>query len=97
MRKAMRRFVVLVVLVCWLCGGCAAVLVGGLIYKSTRTRAEKREFMQDFRHTNMEREKAGLEPLDLCREMYMFDRGWAWEYKECRYLFKQDTTATDSQ
>lgn len=84
----------LIIVICCLLllQGCAAVLVGGLIYKSTATRAEKRKFMVDFRATNIEREKAGLEPLDLCHEIYMFDKGWAWDHEECHYLFEPDST-----
>ena len=33
--------------------------------------------MSQFNQTNIEREKAGLPPLDLCTEQYYFDKKWA--------------------
>jgi len=45
-------------------GGCAPVLVGMLMYDHTRSREDKRQFTEDFSRKNLEREKAGLEPLD---------------------------------
>jgi hypothetical protein len=64
-------------------GGCAAVLVGGLIYKSTKSNEEKAVFVTNLQKTNLEREKAHLKPLDWCSEAYKFDKGWAVENTEC--------------
>ena len=64
-------------------GGCAAVLVGGLIYKSTKSNEEKATFVTNLQKTNLEREKAHLRPLDWCSEAYKFDKGWATENTEC--------------
>jgi hypothetical protein len=64
-------------------GGCAAVLVGGLIYKSTKSNEEKASFVTSLQKTNLEREKAHLKPLDWCSEAYKFDKGWATENVEC--------------
>ena len=47
-------------------GGCAAALVGGLIYKSTKSNEEKAAFVTNLQKTNLEREKAHLKPLDWC-------------------------------
>lgn len=63
--------------------GCAAVLVGGLIYKSTKSNEEKANFVSNLQKTNVEREKAHLKPLDWCSEAYKFDKGWAIENPEC--------------
>lgn len=63
---------------------CAAVLVGGLIWKSSKSKSEKAEFLIELRQINLEREKAGLTPLDECIEMYHFDPGWAREKAHCR-------------
>ena len=49
-------------------GGCAAVLVGGLLYKSTKSNEEKAAFVSNLQKTNLEREKAHLKPLDWCSE-----------------------------
>lgn len=64
-------------------GGCAAALVGGLIYKSTKSNEEKAQFVTNLQKTNVEREKAHLKPLDWCSEAYKFDKGWATENPEC--------------
>ena len=63
--------------------GCAAALVGGLIYKSTKSNEEKANFVTNLQKTNVEREKAHLKPLDWCSEAYKFDKGWAVENAEC--------------
>ena len=65
-------------------GGCAAALVGGLIYKSTKSNEEKAAFVTNLQKTNLEREKAHLKPLDWCSEAYKFDKGWATENPECQ-------------
>jgi hypothetical protein len=64
-------------------GGCAAALVGGLIYKSTKSNEEKATFVTNLQKTNLERERAHLKPLDWCSEAYKFDKGWAIENTEC--------------
>jgi hypothetical protein len=63
--------------------GCAAALVGGLIYKSTKSNEEKANFVTNLQKTNLECEKAHLKPLDWCSEAYKFDKGWAIENTEC--------------
>jgi hypothetical protein len=63
--------------------GCAAVLVGGLIYDHTRSREEKKQFTEDFRKQNLEREKAGLAKLDWCSEVYKYSRSWAMDQAGC--------------
>jgi hypothetical protein len=63
--------------------GCAAALVGGLIYKSTKSNEEKANFVTNLQKTNVEREKAHLKALDWCSEAYKFDKGWAVENPEC--------------
>lgn len=62
---------------------CLPVMVGGLIMQSSRSNAEKREFISRLQATNMERERAGLKPLDVCSEKYKFDPGWAAEEPTC--------------
>jgi hypothetical protein len=66
-----------------LLSGCAAVLVGGLIYDHTRSREERKQFTEDFRKQNLEREKAGLAKLDWCSEVYKYSRSWAMEQLGC--------------
>ena len=81
-RTFLIRGVILVTLTFSL-GGCAAALVGGLLYKSTKSNEEKANFVTNLQKTNLEREKAHLQPLDWCSEAYKFDKGWATENPEC--------------
>ena len=82
MRSFLIRTIVLTMLgVCL--SGCAAALVGGLIYKSSKSNEEKAAFVTNLQKTNLEREKAHLQPLDWCSEAYKFDKGWATENTEC--------------
>lgn len=80
--------------------GCAAVLVGGLIYKSVKSNEEKALFTTNLQKTNLEREKARLKPLDWCSEAYKFDKGWAVESAECAARVKAfdggDSTALNT-
>jgi hypothetical protein len=62
----------------------AAALVGGAFYNSNKSNEEKREFIENFNKNNIEREKAGLAPLDLCTEKYQFDEGWAKDDPQCK-------------
>jgi len=82
MRSFLIRIIVLTTLGVSL-SGCAAALVGGLIYKSTKSNEEKANFVTNLQKTNLEREKAHLKPLDWCSEAYKFDKGWATENPEC--------------
>ena len=66
------------------CFNCLPVAVGGLILKSSKTKQQKQEFLTQFHKTNLEREKAGLLPLDLCIAKYQFDEGWATKDAGCK-------------
>lgn len=80
-----------------LLGGCVPVVLGGLILHSSKSNAEKREFMNRLETTNTERERLGLKPLDVCSEKYKFDPGWAAEEPACLARIKRyqagDSTA----
>src|SRR4051812_41024330 len=65
-------------------GGCAAVLVGGLIYHDSKSRDQRLAFTQDYSKQNLEREKAGLKPLVWCEELYRFDQSWYGEDATCK-------------
>lgn len=60
-----------------LLSGCIPTIIGAAAYKSSKTRQAKEQFIAQFNQTNIEREKAGLPPLDLCTEKYSFDKKWA--------------------
>lgn len=66
------------------CINCVPVAVGGLIHKSSSTKKQQRVFLGDFYKTNLEREKAGLLPLDLCIAKYKFDKKWALKDNTCK-------------
>ena len=61
---------------------CAPVLIGSVAYKSSKTKKQRQQFITEFNKTNLEREKAGLEPLDFCTEAYNFDRKWVKKNKQ---------------
>lgn len=82
---------------CMSLSGCAAVLVGGLMYDHTASREDKRKFTENFNQQNLEREKAGLPRLDWCSEVYKYSKSWANEQPGCAERIKRfqagDTTA----
>lgn len=57
--------------------GCIPTIIGAVAYNSGKKKESRSQFMANFNQTNLEREKAGLPPLDLCTEKYNFDEGWA--------------------
>ncbi|MGE0629981.1 MAG: hypothetical protein AB7O43_19450 [Hyphomicrobiaceae bacterium] len=63
--------------------GCAAVLVGGLMYDHAASREDKAKFTQNFQQQNLEREKAGLPKLDWCSEVYKYSKSWAKDQPGC--------------
>ena len=76
--------------------GCAAVLVGGLFYHDSKTRDQRLAFTLDFEKQNLEREKAGLKPLDWCQELYKFDQHWYEEDANCRAKAEKAKVASAS-
>jgi hypothetical protein len=76
--------------------GCAAVLVGGLFYHDSKTRDQRLAFTQDFQKQNLEREKAGLQPLKWCDELYGFDQSWYGEDANCRAAAEKASTVEKS-
>lgn len=76
-------FTVFLLINCW------PALIGSVTYKVAKTAGaktthERQEFLTKFHQTNLEREKAGLLPLDLCIAKYQFDTGWAKKDAGCR-------------
>ena len=75
--------ILLVVALALLLPGCAAVLVGGLMYDHTASREDKAKFTQNFQNQNLEREKAGLPELDWCSEVYKYSKSLAKDQPGC--------------
>jgi len=92
----MRKLITILVLSLTL-SGCAAALVGGLLYKSAKSKEAKAEFLSNLQQINLEREKAGLEPLNTCEEKYTFDPGWAMDDNACRYHLRQKGIIKDKE
>lgn len=63
--------------------GCVPVLIGGVIYKSSKSKGQHQEFITQFQKTNMEREEYHLKPLNWCSEAYRFDPSWAKKDQRC--------------
>ena len=63
--------------------GCAAVAVGGYVYSNTEDEKNKQEFLKEFDAQNLEREKAGLEPKDLCEALKRRNVDWWEDDKVC--------------
>jgi hypothetical protein len=63
---------------------CIPVIAGALIVKSSKSKGQKQEFMNQLQRTNADRESKGLQPLDWCSEAYRFDKGWAQEDAGCK-------------
>jgi len=82
MRRSVSRFVVALIVQATIYG-CAPVLVGGLIWKSSKSRQEHERWSEDFQRTNEDRTKRGLRPLDWCIEAVHFDKGWAHQDPTC--------------
>ena len=74
-----------------LLSGCAAVVAGGIFYDHAKAREDRAAFTADFRKQNLEREKAGLQPLDWCTELYRTKQSWYAEDATCN---KQTQPAT---
>lgn len=68
--------------------GCLPVLAGGLIYDNVANNEAREKFSTDLNTRNIEREKAGLKPLDWCSEAYKAKRSWAESDKPCAARIK---------
>ena len=69
--------------------GCIPMLIGAAVYSSAQTDATKQKFLDDFNKTNLEREKAGLKPLEYCSELRRLDATIAKNDDECKKLDAQ--------
>ncbi|MBX7149966.1 hypothetical protein K1X76_12930 [bacterium] len=79
---------IMILICCVILHNCAAALVGGAFYKSSKTKEQRQEFMTSFQKTNSERQAAGFKPLDWCSEVYKFDPGWANNDPQCNARIK---------
>jgi hypothetical protein len=69
--------------------GCIPLLIGAAVYSNAQTDATKQKFLDDFNKTNLEREKAGLKPLEYCSELRRLDDNLAKNDEECKKLDAQ--------
>ena len=64
--------------------GCAAVAVGAYAYDKGGKRESRQKYFEEFNKTNIEREKNGLKPLELCAYKKSVDKEWAEEDANCK-------------
>jgi hypothetical protein len=64
--------------------GCIPAIIGAVAYSGAQSDATKQKFLDDFNKTNLEREKAGLKPIDYCVELRRFDAKLAEQDGECK-------------
>ena len=74
----------LVAMVALLVQGCAAVAVGSYAFDKSGKRETRQKYFQEFNKTNIEREKNGLKPLELCAYKASVDKEWAEEDENCK-------------
>ena len=63
-----KRYLVAAVVFVMLLNACAPVMVGSHYVRSGKESELIKEFTEKLRADNLEREKAGLKPLDFCEE-----------------------------
>lgn len=68
--------------------GCVPVIAGALIYDNIADNKSQAEFTTSLNQQNIEREKAGLKPLDWCSEAYKAKGTWAKDQKDCAARIK---------
>lgn len=76
--------IALVATVALLVQGCAAVAVGSYAFDKSGKRETRQKYFQEFNKTNIEREKNGLKPLELCAYKASVDKEWAEEDENCK-------------
>jgi hypothetical protein len=84
--KPLRASVFVLLLLSTLIGltGCIPAIIGAVAYSGAQSDATKQKFLDDFNKTNLEREKAGLKPIDYCLELRRFDAKMAEQDGECK-------------
>ena len=81
MRRLNINIIAIVVL---LLQGCAAVAVGAYAFDKGGKRDSRQKYFEEFNKTNIEREKNGLKPLELCAYKKSVDKEWAEEDANCK-------------
>jgi hypothetical protein len=82
------------------CAVAAGAALGAGVKKTMRERSSTQEaaagrratFTADFNKNNTEREKAGLQPLSWCDELYKFDQSWYAEDAKCNAAAEKANT-----
>lgn len=79
----------ILILLLFLTSSCVpAIIVGGVMANSS-SKKTRSKWNQEFIQTNLEREKAGLKPLDWCEEAFKVNEGWAKDDKACKAKLKE--------
>jgi len=69
-----------------------AAMFGVAVYSQSK----RGQFVIEFNKINLDREKSGLEPLDLCTEKYHFNPIWAKDDPACRERIKRYEAGDES-
>jgi hypothetical protein len=78
------KTITLIIMLVFSTTGCIPMMVGGHYYRSTKTIEAKQKFLHNFNEINLQREKAGLQPLDICSEKRNIDPDWANDDPKCK-------------
>ena len=84
MKGLIMKTITLILLLVFSTTGCIPMMVGGHYYRSSKTIEAKQKFLQNFNEINLQREKGGLQPLDICSEKRNFDPDWAKDDDKCK-------------
>lgn len=85
----MKQKLCLVITLLMLNASCVPALIVGGVAANSSKRKSRGAWSAEFHKTNMEREKAGLKPLDFCEEAYKFDPKWVKKHPDCRDYLKK--------
>lgn len=85
----MKQKLCLLVALLMLNASCVPALIVAASTHSASKRKSRAAWSAEFHKTNMEREKAKLQPLDFCEEAYKFDPKWVKKHPDCRDHLKK--------
>lgn len=80
----------ILILTCLFLVSCVPALIIAGATSSSSSKKSKVAWESNFRETNLEREKAGLEPLDWCEEAFKMKKSWATKDTDCKAKLKAE-------
>lgn len=76
--------VVALIIIATAMSACVPAAIATYAYHDVGQTDARQKFMAEYNKNNIEREKAGLQPLDLCTEKRHFDEDWANDDPACK-------------